>query len=220
MTVKAVLFDAYGTLLDIHSSVARHGARLGSAADALSGLWRQKQLEYTWTLTLAGDYRPFDALTAEGLDFALAQHGIVEPGLREELLESYRCLDAYADVAPSLRRLKDKGMRIGILSNGTPDMLREAVAAAGIAHLLDPLLSVDGLKLYKPDPRVYAMAVEQLGLPARDIGFVSSNAWDAMGARRFGFRVFQLRRLGGPQEYGLAGKVVPISSLADLPALL
>lgn len=220
MTLGAILFDAYGTLLDIHSSTARHVTRLGPSAGTISNLWRQKQLEYTWTLSLAGDYRPFDALTAEALDFALATHGVDDLTLRNNLLSSYRQLTPFADVAPTLTALKSIGKKAGILSNGTPGMLLEALSSAGIADHLNPILSVHALRLYKPDPRVYAMAAESLGLPAHSIGFVSSNAWDAMGAARFGFKVFQLRRQPGPQEYALDGKVTPIVSLDALPSLV
>ncbi len=218
--MKAILFDAYGTLLDVHSSVARHADRLGSVAGAVSALWRQKQLEYTWTLTLAGRYRPFDAVTADALDFALALHGYADATLRHDLLGSYRHLAPFADVGPALTQLKAAGMRLGILSNGTPALLREAVASAGIAALLDPLLSVDAIRIYKPDPRVYAMAADSLNLSPGEIGFVSSNAWDAMGAESFGFQVFQLRRQPGPEEYHLAGRTRVMASLSDLPGLL
>lgn len=220
MTIKAILFDAYGTLLDVHSSVARHADRLGSVAGAVSALWRQKQLEYTWTLTLAGRYQPFDAVTADALDFALAQHGRADAGLRRDLLDSYRHLAPFADVGPALAELKAKGLRLGILSNGTPALLRDAVSAAGIAALLDPLLSVDAIRIYKPDPRVYAMAAEKLELVPTEIGFVSSNAWDAMGAESFGFKVFQLRRQTGPDEYHLTGKTKVMASLSELAGLL
>ncbi|TDQ84419.1 2-haloacid dehalogenase [Dongia mobilis] len=203
MNLGAVLFDAYGTLLDVHASVARHRARLGDAATAVSVLWRQKQLEYTWTLTLAGDYQPFDLLTARALDFALAQHGVTDAALRIDLLDAYSVLDAYPDVAATLQKLRARKLTVGVLSNGTGAMLREAFAAAGLDRQLDPLLSVEGLQLYKPDPRVYRMACERLDLPPNRIGFVSSNAWDAMGAARFGFQVFWLRRQIGPVEYDL-----------------
>ena len=133
MALKAILFDAYGTLLDIHSSVARHGAKLGAHAPAISALWRQKQLEYTWTLTLAGHYRPFDALTAEALDFALQQHGHTDPVLRQALLDSYLALAPFTDVAPALMALKTAGMTCGILSNGTPAMLRQSLTFASTA---------------------------------------------------------------------------------------
>lgn len=220
MALSALLFDAYGTLLDIHASVAKHQARLGECAMAVSALWRQKQLEYTWTLSLAGDYRPFDILTAEALDFALAQHNVADATLRADLLAAYRTLDPFPDVAPALEVLKARGLRLGILSNGTGAMLREAFASAGLINQLDPLLSVERLHLYKPDPRVYAMATEQLGLPTAAIGFVSSNAWDAMGAARFGFHVFWLRRQEGPVEYDLPKRATPVASLAEIASKL
>lgn len=216
MALKAILFDAYGTLLDIHSSVARHSGRVGPAAATVSALWRQKQLEYTWTLTLAGHYRPFDELTAEALDFALAQHGHTDPALRQALLASYQELVPFPDVATALVELKATGRALGILSNGTSSMLQAALTAAGIADLLDPVLSVDVLRLYKPDPRVYAMAAKSLNLLPHEIGFVSSNAWDAMGAESFGFQVFQLRRQVTPEEYRLSDKTIEIGSLAEL----
>jgi 2-haloacid dehalogenase len=220
MTIAALLFDAYGTLLDVHASVARHHARLGSTAAAISALWRQKQLEYTWTLSLAGDYRPFNDLTAEALDFALAQHGVDDAALRGDLLAAYRTLAAFGDVQPALTALKARSLRLGILSNGTRAMLQEAFSAAGLTDQLDPLLSVETLRLYKPDPRVYQMAAEKLNLPAGRIGFVSSNAWDAMGAARFGFRVFWLRRMKGPVEYNLTARTTPINGLGEIAGLL
>lgn len=220
MAIKAILFDAYGTLLDVHSSVAQHADRLGPVAGAVSALWRQKQLEYTWTLTLAGRYQPFDKITADALDYVLALHGHADATLRRDLLDSYRQITPFADVAPALVQLKAAGMQLGILSNGTPAQLREAVASAGIAALLDPLLSVDAIRIYKPDPRVHAMAADSLDLSPGEIGFVSSNAWDAMGAERFGFKVFQLRRQTGPDEYHLTGKTKVITSLSELAGLI
>ena len=219
--MKAILFDAYGTLLDVHSSVARHADRLGSVAGAVSALWRQKQLEYTWTLTLAGRYRPFDAVTADALDFALALHGYADATLRHDLLGSYRHLAPFADVGPALTQLKAAGMRLGILSNGTPALLREAVASAGIAALLDPLLSVDAIRIYKPDPRVYALALDRFGIrdPA-EVVFVTANPWDAHGAASFGFQVIRVNRNGLADE-NLPGKVsAHVKSLSEIPALL
>lgn len=220
MNLAAVLFDAYGTLLDIHASVARNRARLGDAAAAVSALWRQKQLEYTWTLTLAGDYQPFDVLTARALDFALAQHGVEDAALRGDLLAAYRVLDAYPDVAGTLEQLRARNLTVGVLSNGTGAMLHEAFTAAGLARHLDPLLSVEDLRIYKPDPRVYRMACERLGLAPNRIGFVSSNAWDAMGAACFGFQVFWLRRHAGPVEYDLPQMARQIPTLDALAGQL
>lgn len=220
MSFKAILFDAYGTLLDVHSAIMRHQARLGGAAMEVSALWRQKQLEYTWTLSLAQRYRPFDEVTAAALDFALAQHGIDDAYLRRDLLSAYRHLTPYTEVEPTLEILSKRGLRLGILSNGTGEMLRTAFGAVELDDLLNPLLSIDELRIYKPDPRVYAMAARHLGLPPNAIGFVSSNAWDAMGAASFGFRVFWLRRQKGPVEYDLTTQATPIATLSEIAAHL
>lgn len=216
MSLKAILFDAYGTLLDVHTAIMRHQHHLGGAAMEISALWRQKQLEYTWTLSLAQRYRPFDEVTAAALDFALAQHGIDDTQLRRDLLAAYRHLAPYADVDPTLKALSKRGLRLGVLSNGTDEMLRTAFGAVQLDDLLNPLLSVEESRIYKPDPRVYAMAARHLGLSPGMIGFVSSNAWDAMGAASFGFRVYWLRRRKGPVEYDLTALATPIATLSEI----
>jgi 2-haloacid dehalogenase len=155
-------------------------------------------------------------LTAEALDFALQQYDCTDPVLRQALLDSYLELTPFTDVAPALMALRAAGVKCGILSNGTPSMLEAALRAAAIASLIDPVLSVDDLRIYKPDPRVYAMAARHLGLTPSEIGFVSSNAWDAMGAQHFGFQVFRLRRQRAPEEYGLSDKSMELISLAEL----
>ncbi|MBX9701093.1 MAG: haloacid dehalogenase type II, partial [Acetobacteraceae bacterium] len=185
---RVAVFDAYGTLLDVHAAVARHAARIGPAAPALSALWRAKQLEYSWILSAAGAYEPFWALTDRALGHAMAVHGIADAALRADLLAAYRRLDAYPDATPALRALREAGIATAILSNGSPDMLAEAVAAAGLAPLLDDVLSVHPLRRYKPAPAIYALATERFACQPHEVGFVSSNAWDAFGAARFGFR--------------------------------
>lgn len=217
----AVVFDAYGTLLDVHSAVARHAARLGPAAAALSALWRQKQLEYTWILSAVGDYEDFGVITDRALGFALAAGGIADPPLRAELLAAYRHLDPFPDAAPALAALRRAGIGTAILSNGEPAMLGEAVAAAGLSPLLDDVLSVHPLRRYKPAREVYELATARFARQPHEIAFVSGNAWDAFGAARFGFRVFHLNRTPAPTEYWLdalaAGR---LASLADLPGRL
>jgi 2-haloacid dehalogenase len=158
MAVRGYIFDAYGTLFDVHAAIARHRARVGTDADAISQLWRTKQLEYTWTLTSVGRYENFERLTALALDFALARFGISDPALRSALLDAYRALDAYPDARHALQALKNKGFATGILSNGSPDMLRIAVESAALRELLDCVLSVDALGFYKPRREVYALA--------------------------------------------------------------
>ena len=217
---RVAVFDAYGTLLDVHAAVARHAARIGPQAAALSALWRQKQLEYSWILSATGDYAPFIELTERALRHAMAVHGVDDPVLRDDLLAAYRVLDAYPDAAPVLSALRVGGLSTAILSNGSPEMLEDAVGAAGLAPLLDAVLSVHPLGRYKPAPAIYALATERFGCAPQEIAFVSSNAWDAYGAQRFGFRVFWVNRAGAPAEYGLDGTATMLRDLAALPPRL
>ena len=198
--IKACVFDAYGTLFDVHSAVGRHRARLGDQADAVSMLWRGKQLEYTWLRSLMGRHVDFWRVTGDALDYALDAHDISDAALRNDLMQAYMGLDAYPEVSEVLRRLKAAGMQTAILSNGSPAMLESAVNAAGIADLLDANLSVEDVGIYKPDPRVYQLAVDRLGVTREQISFQSSNAWDAAGAASFGFRVAWVNRFGQQRE--------------------
>jgi 2-haloacid dehalogenase len=217
-----VLFDAYGTLLDVHAAMARYAARLGPNWQELSQQWRLKQLEYSWVRTLAGPahHLDFARLTADALGFVAARHGIDDAELRAALLAAYRRLDAYPEVPGMLAALRAAGISRAILSNGEPHMLAEAVHAAGLDGLLDDVLSVESVGLYKPDRRVYQMALDRFGGPAARIAFVSSNAWDAFGAHAFGFAVVWVNRSGQPDEYGLRGRVPELTDLAALPARL
>ena len=198
--IRAVVFDAYGTLFDIAAPTARLASRIGPAAERLGDLWRSRQLEYTWLLTLMGRYRPFDVVTADALAVAMAACGVDDPVLAADLLAVYERLDAFADARTGLAALADRGWPRAILSNGTPGMLSAAVGAAGLAPLIDDILSADQVGLYKPHPAVYRLAVDRLGVPAADIAFVSSNGWDIAGATAFGFRPIWLNRTGRPAE--------------------
>ena len=216
----AILFDAYGTLFDVHSAVARHAARLGPEAAAHSALWRQRQLEYSWILSASGAYEDFWTLTERALDHALAVQGCADRALRGDLLAAYRQLDAYPDAAPALQALRARAIGTGILSNGTAGMLAAAVTAGGLGAQLDAVLSVEPLRRYKPDPRVYQLGCERFGGRPGEIAFVSANPWDAFGALRFGFRVFWLNRSGAPAEYGLAEQATVLPDLATLPGAI
>lgn len=211
------VFDAYGTLFDVHAAIGRHRAAVGADAEAFSVLWRTKQLEYTWTNTLAGRYADFWTLTGQALDFCLARFPSVDKSLRGTLLDAYLTLDAYPDARAILRDLKARGDRTGILSNGSPAMLAKAIEAAGIKDLLDAAVSVDGLRMYKPRPQVYALVTEAFGCKPADVMLVSSNRWDIMGAATFGFRTAWINRTGMPDEYG---DPAPTLVLSDLTALL
>lgn len=215
--IKACVFDAYGTLFDVHSAVGRHKARIGEAADAVSAMWRGKQLEYTWLRSLMGRHVDFWRITGDALDYAMDAHDIDDPSLREDLMNAYLSLDAYPEVPDVLRRLKDAGYQTAILSNGAPRMLEAGARSAGIEDLLDANLSIEEIGIYKPDPRVYQLAVDKLGVAAEEISFQSSNAWDAVGAATFGFQVAWVNRFGQRRERLTAD---PQAEIGDLDQLL
>lgn len=213
---KAVIFDAYGTLFDVHSAVGRHMAQVGPDGARLSEIWRTKQLEYSWVLSLAGRYEPFWSLTEQALDYAFARCTDVDRAVRPLLLEAYRTLDAYPEVQAALRALCSQGLRTGILSNGDPGMLNAAVGSAGLAGDLDIVLSVDAAKVFKTSPRAYQLVLEALPLSAGEVVFVSSNRWDIAGAAAFGFTPVWVNRLGMPDEYAELAPGAVIASLDEL----
>ena len=199
--MQTYVFDAYGTLFDVHSAVARHREAVGPQAERMSEIWRAKQLEYTWTRTLMGAYRDFRELTAEALDFAAGRCGAISPATRAALLDAYERLDAFDDVKACLAALKAGGARTAILSNGTPDMLRNAVESAGIADLLDACLSVDALRTFKTAPGAYHLVTQHFGCEPAQVSFQSSNRWDVAAGVKFGFRGIWINRTGQPDEY-------------------
>jgi 2-haloacid dehalogenase len=217
--VSVYAFDAYGTLFDVHAAIARHRAAAGPDADRFSDIWRMKQLEYTWTLTIAGHYADFWVLTQRALDYAFARVPTVDRALRARLLDAYLELDAFPDARPALAELKARGARLAILSNGSPHMLEAIVAASGVAGLLDAVLSVDVLRVYKPRPEVYALVTRHFGVATRDVAFVSSNRWDVMGAASFGFQALWINRARLPDEYPEGAPLSELSALTALPHL-
>ena len=218
--IKACVFDAYGTLFNVNAAAERCRDAIGDKADDLARLWRSKQLEYTWQRSLRGDYEDFWHITGDALDYTMATFGLEDPALRARLMEIYFVLDAYPEVAEALRRLKAAGQRTAILSNGSPSMLIAAVRNAHLDGLLDRLLSVDRLQIYKPHPSVYQLAVDELSIPSESIAFMSSNAWDASAAAAFGMQVVWINRFGAHAEL-LPGELqAEIRSLSELPALL
>ena len=218
--IGACVFDAYGTLFDVAAAAAHCRDALGGKADQLSALWRTRQLEYTWLRSLMGEYVEFWKITGDGLDYALAALAIKDAKLRRRLMEIYMRLDAYPEAKGVLKTLKKAGIKTAILSNGSPKMLAAAVANAGIGGLLDDVISVDPLRVYKPHPSVYRLAVTRLKVKAGRICFMSSNAWDAAGAANFGFRVVWVNRFDQPKEL-LPGKPEhEIATLKALPPLL
>jgi 2-haloacid dehalogenase len=218
--IGACVFDAYGTLFDYNSAAARCKNVLGNDWQTLSDLWRRKQLEYTWLRSLMGRHTDFWHVTGEALDYALGVLKRDDPGLRALLMQQYLNLDPYPEVPQMLERLKAKGMRAAILSNGSPTMLVAATNSAKLTQLVDTVLSVESAGIFKPHPSVYQLAVDKLGLPATRMCFLSSNGWDAAGAAAFGFRAVWVNRAGAPEE-NLPGRPErQIKTLAELPALL
>jgi 2-haloacid dehalogenase len=217
---RAVVFDAYGTLLDFAS--AAHGARdaLGEQWQPLADLWRRKQLEYTWLRSLMGAHADFWAITGDALDHALDALKLTDTGLRQRLMDAYARLDGYPDAAPALEALRKAGLKTAILSNGTPRMLAQAVRSARLDGLLDQVLSVEEVGVYKPHPSVYRLAVDKLGLWPAELVFVSANAWDAHGAKQAGLRVAWCNRAGQARERLVGAPDAELRSLAELPGLL
>ena len=218
--IRACVFDAYGTLFDVHSAVGRLRARLGEEADALSQLWRSKQLVYTWLRALMHRHADFWQVTGDALDYALARHGIDPAPIREPLLQAYLTLDGYPEVPAMLERLRAGGLKLAILSNGEPEMLQAGARSAGIDSLLDAILSVEEVGIFKPDPRVYQLAVDRLDVAPDAIAFQSSNAWDVHGAATFGLRPVWINRLGAPPERLPGAAEHELRDLSGLPALL
>jgi 2-haloacid dehalogenase len=196
MPVEALVFDAYGTLYDVHSVVTRCESCWPGKGAQLSQLWRAKQLEYTWQRSLMRRYVPFSTVTREALAYACAALGLqLSVAQMEGLMGEYLRLATYPDVAHSLQSLK---MKCAILSNGSPDMLLPLVEHSGLK--LDAVLSVDEVKIFKPAPQVYELAVQKLAVPKDRIGFVSSNCWDALGAKSYGFTVYWINRAAAPVD--------------------
>jgi len=210
------VFDAYGTLFDVHSAIARFRDQAGPESDWMSEIWRTKQLEYSWTLTLGGHYVDFWTLTERALDYALARVPSVDKALRPKLLDAYFQLGAFPDARTTLRALKNKGHKTGILSNGSPKMLQGAVDAANVGGELDAVLSVDVLKMFKPKPEVYTLVTDRFRCKPADVTFVSSNRWDVAAGTSVGFRTFWINRATAPDEYP---DLPPRQVLADLTAL-
>jgi 2-haloacid dehalogenase len=217
---RAAVFDAYGTLFDVASAAERAKGTLGERWKPLAELWRAKQLQYTWLRALMGKHADFWHVTADALDFAMESLGIADQDLRARLMGLYERLGAYPEARPALEALRAKGLKIAILSNGTPRMLAAAAEAAGISPLLDGILSVETVGVYKPSPSVYRLALDRLRLWPAEIVFVSANGWDAHAAKAFGLRVAWCNRTGQPPERIPERPDAEIRSLAELPALV
>jgi 2-haloacid dehalogenase len=205
MQITTCVFDAYGTLFDVGAAARLAAAEPGREAfaekwPAIAATWRLKQLQYSWLRAAAGVHTGFWQVTQDGLDFALEAHGMAEPGLRARLLQLYWELEAYPEVPAMLEALQARGLRTAILSNGSPDMLAGAVDHAAIGGVLDAVLSVEAVGVFKPHPSVYDLVGQQFGCPRGEVLFVSSNCWDACAGAGYGFRAVWANRAGEPMD--------------------
>ena len=212
------VFDAYGTLFNLHAAAERHREAIGPEWQRFSHTWRTKHIEYTWHTTLVGRQASFWLLAERGLDYAIAAHGLsVSDKTRADLMAAYRRMEAYPEVAEVLAALRGRGAQVAILSNGDPDMLADAIEAAGLAGAFDAVLSVVDAGAFKPAPAVYGLACTRFACAAGEISFQSSNRWDIAGAKAQGFRCVWINRTGAPDEYP---DLAPDRVVSDLRGLL
>ena len=216
-SVRYAVFDAYGTLFDVHSAASRYKERLGQHAQAVSTIWRTKQLEYTWLRSLMHSYVDFWEVTQDALDYALEYQEIDDKNLRKKLLRAYYELSCYPEVSDTLSKLKKMGLSTAILSNGSREMLEAGVRNCKLVKVLDSIISVDTIKIFKPSPKVYQLATDQLGCKSDEILFFSSNAWDVSGAATFGFQTVWVNRFTQTAER-LPG--TPVMEINTLDAVL
>ena len=220
--IEAFAFDAYGTLFDVFSVTALCEELFPGHGDALAQRWRAKQLQYSFLRSLMGRHRDFWVVTGDALVYAARSLGLdLTPSRRERLMDSYLSLAAFPDVRPGLEALRDRGLRLAILSNGEPRMLEAAARSAGIDTLLDTIISVEEVKIFKVSPRVYNLGVERLGVDRTALGFVSSNAWDVAGAASAGLTTFWIQRAAAEpsEELGFAAHRV-VAAITDLAPLV
>ncbi|MEL7213435.1 MAG: haloacid dehalogenase type II [Pseudomonadota bacterium] len=224
MTIKTCIFDAYGTLFDVTAAAREAAEEPGNEAlkdcwQSLAAHWRDKQLQYTWLRAVTGDHVNFWQVTQDGLDWAMEVTGLTGPALRERLLALYWELSAYAEVPDMLASLKANGFDTGILSNGSPDMLSGAVESAGLDGLLDAVLSVEAVGVFKPNARVYDMVEARFGTKRDEVLFVSSNGWDAAAAAAYGFQTVWVNRAGLPMDRLPGTPAQVLSDLTRIPDL-
>ena len=218
--IHACVFDAYGTLFDTQSAVYRHQSRLGERTGGIAAVWRQKQLEYTWLRSLMGTYVDFEHLVADALQYAFDKYELNDPTLHADILADFQALDCFPEVPAVLQQIKAQGIGVAILSNGTRAMIESCIRHAGLESLIDAVLSVDSVGIYKPSPRAYELAIDHYGPPVPGIAFQSANAWDIAGAAHFGFSSIWINRRQEPAEI-LPGKATcMLHDLKGLPDLI
>jgi 2-haloacid dehalogenase len=223
MTGKFYVFDAYGTLFNLHAAAEQQRDAIGAEWQRFSQTWRTKHIEYTWHATMVGQTKAgqtsmFWRLAERSLDYAIAVHGLqVSAATRDALMASYRRMQAYPEVREVLAALRTRGAKVAILSNGDPDMLTDAIAAAGLDSALDEVISVSEIGVFKPAQAVYKLATDRFRCTAGEISFQSSNRWDIAAAKAFGMRCVWINRIGAPDEYS---DLAPDRVIGDLRGLL
>lgn len=216
MPKAAYVFDAYGTLFDVHAAVRRHADKAGPDYQLFSEIWRAKQLEYSWVRALMGDYTDFWALTQQALDYTFQRVPSVSPALKTVFLDAYWTLDCYSEVPAVLKGLKAQGARVAILSNGSSEMLAAAVRNSALDSVIDDVFSVDAVRTFKTAPAVYEIVTTAYRLYPEAVSFQSSNRWDVAGAKKFGFRTVWINRQNMPDEYADFGPHRILPSLDSL----
>lgn len=214
--IRACVFDAYGTLFDVSSVVRGAEEALGDKAKGVLELWRTKQLQYTWLRSVAGHHADFWQVTGEALSYALASFKLDRADLKVQLMACYMSIPTYPEVTETLQRLKSGGMRLAILSNGSPAMLSAAVENSSLGTLFDAVISVEEVGVFKPHPSVYALTAKHLGITPEHTCFISSNSWDAFSAKAYGFRVMWCNRFKQPPE---CLPTIPDGMIDDLDVL-
>ncbi len=218
--VTTCVFDAYGTLFDFAAAAAHFRRHLGAKTEPLTEIWRQKQLQYTWLRSLMGRHIDFWHVTQDALDFAFDALKLKNESLKAGLLDVYTRLDAFPEVKTVLTKLKAAGFQTAILSNGSPMMLRAAAGSAGIESLIDDVISVEEVAIYKPHPSVYQLVLSRFSVEPREVVYLSSNGWDAYAAKAFGFRAIWVNRTRAPAERVPQAPDLVVRSLRDLPPLV
>ena len=218
--IRVAVFDAYGTLFDVHSAAARYSAALGELEQPVSELWRAKQLQYTWLRSLMGAYDDFWQVTGDSLDYALASHGVSDEQLRNDLMNAYLALSCFEEVPEVLKTLKDHGIGTAILSNGSPAMLDPVIEQSGISDWIDVSLSVDAVGIFKPTDQVYQLPCDYFDVSPQQIAFQSSNCWDAIGGAHFGYQVAWCNRYAQQLDRLPARPQAEISNLLELLPLI
>ena len=212
------VFDAYGTLFDVHSAAAKYAGEIGPNWERLSQVWRAKHLEYTWIWAGTGRHTTFWKLAGDSLDTAIATLGAVPPGVREKLLAAYRTLDAYPEVPGVLAQLKAGGAKLAILTNGDPDLIEDAVRSAKLGGVFDRLITVHEAGVFKPHRAVYDLVTTHFAVPLSAVSFQSSNRWDAAAAKVYGMHAVWVNRTGAPDEYPDTPADLVVRDLAPLLA--